>query len=319
MPNTPIGGSKLRVLFMGSPDFAIPSLRSLVEHYEVVAVVTQPDRPRGRGRSLAPPPVKVEAARFGLEVLQPERVRRRSVREKLASYQADLFVVVAFGQILSPRVLALPRLGCINVHASLLPRHRGAAPIQWSVLSGDRESGVTIMLMDAGVDTGPTLLAETVALSPHETAGSLHDRLAPLGARALVRAIDGYCAGELEPHPQREELATEAPMLRKQDGRVDFTRPAAAVDRWIRGMDPWPGAFTSLAGSRLRLHESRPAPEERGAPGEVLAADDRGLLVGCGEGGVWIRELQLPGRRRMSAASLVAGHPIPTGTRLGEE
>ncbi|PIE18814.1 MAG: methionyl-tRNA formyltransferase [Proteobacteria bacterium] len=309
---------RLRIVFMGSPDFAVPTLRAVHEHHEVVAVVTQPDRPKGRGRALAAPPVKIAAEELGLEpVLQPQTLRRRAVREQLAAFGADCFVVVAFGQILRPRLLTVPRLGCVNVHGSLLPRHRGAAPIQWAVLDGDDESGVTILQMDAGVDTGPTLLSRPLTLAADETAGSLHDRLAPLGAEALLQALEGLAEGGLEATPQPREGVTHARMLDKRDGEVDWSWPGQRVDCWIRGMDPWPGAFTTSDNDRLKLFTSAYAPAQRGPTGEVLAIDDRGALVGAGEGAVWVRELQLPGRKRMSAAALASGRALAVGQRLG--
>ena len=307
---------RLRLLFMGAPDFAVPSLRAVARQHDVVAVVPQPDRPRGRGRRPAPPAVKVAAQELGLEVLQPEKLRRRSVRQELASRNAELFVVAAYGRILSPRMLAVPPMGCINVHGSLLPRLRGAAPIQWAVIRGEAESGITIMQMDEGMDTGPMLLQRGIPLAPNETAGSLHDRLAPLGAELLALAIDGLLEGTLHPTPQPEE-GTLAPMLTKGDGRVDFSGGAREVDCHIRGMDPWPGAHTTLAGDRLRLFASCEEPGSGGRPGEVLGADKRGLLVACGDGAVRVEELQLPGKRRLPAAALLAGRAIPPGSVLG--
>jgi methionyl-tRNA formyltransferase len=313
--------SSTRILFMGSPEFAVPSLRELHRRHQVVAVVTQPDRPHGRGLSLAAPPVKVAARELGIDrILQPEKLRGAAIRDELEAVNADLFVVVAYGKILSAKTLAIPRLGCVNVHASLLPAYRGAAPIQWAVIRGERRSGVTIMLMDAGMDTGPMLLQRELELAPDETGGSLHDRLAPLGAELLGEALDAYLAGSLQARPQPEVGVTLAPMLAKEDGRVDFARPAPEVDAWIRGMDPWPGAFTSLAGDRLKLFASTSVGAPRGPagePGEVLSVDSRGLLVACGDGAVFVRELQLPGRRRIGAVALCTGRPIPAGTRLG--
>lgn len=308
--------SRLRLVFMGSPEFAVPSLQTLAGAHKVLAVVTQPDKQKGRGLALAPPPVKSAAQELGLPVMQPERLRQ--VQDELSALAADLFVVVAYGKILSAKSLAIPRLGCINLHASLLPRYRGAAPIHWAVVGGERRSGVTIMLMDQGMDTGPTLLRREVELSPRETAGSLHDRLAPLGAAALLEGVEGFASGRLEPVPQPEEGACLAPMLTKEHGRVDFSRAAPEVDSLIRGLDPWPGAFTSLGCERLRLFGSQVVAGQSGAPGEVLVADKRGLLVACGEGAVRIEELQLAGKKRMSASALLAGRPISTGTRLGE-
>jgi methionyl-tRNA formyltransferase len=307
---------KLRLVFMGTPAFAVPSLLALHEQHEVLLVVTQPDRPRGRGRALAVSPVKEAAQRLEVPVMQPERLRRRSVRERLAELSADMFVVAAFGQILSARLLTVPRLGCVNVHASLLPRYRGAAPIQWAVCNDERQSGISIMQMDSGVDTGPVWLQRSVALDAEETAGTLHDKLAALGAPLLVEALELIQDGRTQPTPQDNALATHAPMLRKEDGRVDFAAPANRVACWVRGMDPWPGAFTTLHDRTLRCFGAV-ASSESGAPGEVLAVDDRGLLVACGTGAVWLRELQPAGRRRMSARAFTAGNPVEPGTVLG--
>lgn len=307
----------MRAIFFGSPDFAIPSLRALHRENEVVAVVTQPDRVSGRGRKMTPPPVKRIALELGLTVLQPERLRRRSVREQLTALGADVFVVVAYGQILSPRLLVVPRYGCINVHGSLLPKYRGAAPIQWAVLNAESESGVTVMQMDAGVDTGPMLRRHRLVLSETETAGSLHDRLAPIGAELMVETLAELSSGKSVAERQNDDAASMAPMLSKADGRVDFTKAGKLVDAWIRGMDPWPSAFTSLGDVVMRVFGSS-ATQDRGAPGEVLDCDDRGLLVACGNGAVRIGELQLPGRRRMRAKELTAGKPIIPGTILGK-
>ncbi len=309
---------KLKIVYWGSPDFAVPCLRALHARHDVVAVVTQPDRPRGRGRSLARPAVKVAAEELGIPVLQPEKIRRKAFRLQLADLGADLFVVAAYGKILRPRMLAVPPMGCVNVHASLLPSYRGSAPIQWAVIGGERRSGITIMLMDAGMDTGPMLLSGGLELTPDETAGSLHDRLAELGPPLLLQALDGLAAGTLEPEEQDHERATEAPMLTKEHGQVDFSRAAEEVDSHVRGMDPWPGAYTTLQDKTLKLFASSPALGHRGRPGEVLGVDDRGLLVACGEGAVWIGELQRAGRKRMDAQEMVRGYPVPTGTVLGK-
>lgn len=310
--------STLRIVFMGSPDFAVPSLRAICERsaHEVVAVVTQPDRPQGRGRAVAPPPVKVAAQELGLEVLQPETLRKRAVREAISAHGADLFVVAAFGHILRKKMLAVPAMGCVNVHASLLPAYRGAAPIHWAVINGEARSGISIMQMDPGMDTGPVYLQRGLDLGADETAGSLHDRLAPLGAQLLLETLEGIAAGTLAARQQIEEGVSLAPMLSKQDGEIDFSQPATSVDRRVRGLDPWPGAYAFLGGDkRVRLFSSS-VVDDAGAPGEVLGADGRGLLVACGEGAVRIKELQLPGRRRLEAAALLSGWPIPSGSRF---
>ncbi len=311
--------TKLSIVFMGTPDFAVPTLRALHERHHVLTVVTQPDRPQGRGRVLSPPPVKVAAQELGLEIFQPEKLRKRAVRERLAGLQADYFVVAAYGMILSPKMLAVPRLGCVNVHASLLPRYRGAAPIHWAIVRGERRSGVSIMEMDAGMDTGPTLLTRGIDMDPRETAGSLHDRLAPLGAELLLEALDGLVSGQVKPRPQPDEDATYAPMLAKGDGEIDWHRPAHEVDCWIRGMDPWPGAFTQLEGKRVKLFDSVLVVDPGGRPGEVLDADQRGLLLACGEDAIRVSDLQIAGRRRMSATAFLTGRPVARGTILGED
>lgn len=310
---------RLRIVFMGSPDFAVPCLKALVRRHDVVAVVTQPDRPKGRGRAMTPPPVKVAAVEADLPLLQPPTLRRRSVRDQLASYRADAFVVVAYGQILRPRMLAVPRLGCFNVHGSLLPLYRGAAPIQWAVLDGQKESGVSIMQLDEGMDTGPVLLSRALVLAADETAGSLYARLAPLGAEALIEALELVCSGRAELTPQDHVRATHARMLTKQDGQVAFDQPADRVDCWIRGMDPWPGAFTRLDDNVVKLYRSSVGPQSarRDVEGEIVAIDDRGACIACSVGTVWVRELQLPGRRRMGAQQLAAGRALAVGQRFG--
>ena len=307
--------ARLRVVFMGTPDFAVPTLRALNDKHEILAVITQPDRPKGRGRSLAPPPIKTAAEQLRLKVLQPPRVRRRAVREQLQGLEADVFVVAAFGQILSKRLLEVPRLGCVNVHASLLPRLRGAAPIQWAIIGGERQSGVTIMQMDEGVDTGPMLLRQSMTLGDHETAGSLHDRMAPVGARLLIDALEHLSAGGIVPEAQDDGAATLAPLLTKEDAHLDWRLDAEAVSRRIRGLDPWPGAFGYLDGRPIKLFKPTIA-ETCAEPGQVISTDARGILVGCGQCSLWVGEVQLPGRRRMPAPAMLAGHPLPLGTRL---
>jgi methionyl-tRNA formyltransferase len=304
--------SPLRVLFMGSPAIAVPSLEALCEAHDIVGVVSQPDRPQGRGKRIASPAVKTAALAHGIPVYQPERLRPPEVLQKLIDFNADLFAVIAYGKILPAEVLALPRLGCINVHASLLPRFRGAAPIQWAILSGDTQTGITIIKMDEGMDTGPMIKARAIDIRPDETAGSLQERLAPLGAQVLLDAIDEIKIGAAQYTPQEERAATHARMLKKEDGLIDFAWPSAKVDCWIRGLDPWPGAHVLTAQGPLKLFLSRRSAEQ-GPVGEILAIDDRGALVGCGEGAVWIRELQYPGRKRLSAVALAAGRALHLG------
>ncbi|MBI5480145.1 MAG: methionyl-tRNA formyltransferase [Deltaproteobacteria bacterium] len=310
---------RLRTVFMGSPEFAVPTLEALCAAEEVVAVVTQPDKPKGRRRALAPPPVKETALCAGLRVLQPERIRGEGgaeVRAELQDLAPDVIVVAAYGKILPKAVLDIPPFGCVNVHASLLPRYRGAAPIQWAIIHGETESGVTIMRMDEGMDTGPMLLRGAVPITPEETAGSLEAKLAPVGARLLLEALARLKHGPLEAEPQDHALATLAPRLAKDDGRVDFTQPAERVRDLVRGVDPWPGAFTTLGGERLLLFVPK-VVSGRGAAGTVLGADRDGLIVACGSGAVAFRELQVAGRRRLPAQALLAGRAVPPGTLLG--
>ena len=305
------------VVFMGSPEFAVPSLDALAQIADVRLVVTQPDKPKGRGRALAPPPVKEAALRHGLRVLQPTKVKNNDdLLADLRRAAPAVIVVVAYGRILPKPILELPPRGCINVHASILPKYRGAAPIQWAIARGERETGVTIMQMDEGMDTGAMLLVEKIPIADDDSAQTLSDKLSRLGAQALVRALPGVIDGTLTPKPQDPAAATHAPLLTKEHGRVDFSKPAREVRDWIRAMDPWPGAETSLAGEPLKLFAPK-LISGGGVAGTVMGADRDGLLIACGEGAVGIGELQLPGKKRMPAKALLAGHAIPTGSKLG--
>ncbi len=308
---------KLRVVFMGSPEFAVPCLDALLATEEVVAVVTQPDKPVGRGLAVQPPPVKLRAEAAGVPVMQPTSVRKPPFLDELRALRPDVCVVVAYGKILPPDVLATPRFGCLNVHASLLPKYRGAAPIQWAIIRGERETGVTLMQMDAGMDTGDMLGTRTLAIDEWVTAGQLHTRLAPLGAELLVDGLARLKAGTLVREKQDDAAATMAPMLTKETGRVDFAAGARAVRDLVRGCDPWPTAYTTYAGEPLKLFRAK-IVSGRGTPGVVLGADRDGLIVGCGEDAVAFAELQLPGKKRMSATALLAGRPMAPGTKLGE-
>ncbi len=307
---------KLRVVFMGSPEFAVPCLEALLATEDVVAVVTQPDKPAGRGLGVAPPAVKVRALAAGVPVMQPQSVRKPPFLDELRALRSDLAVVVAYGKILPPDVLVAPRLGCLNVHASLLPKYRGAAPIQWAIINGERETGVTLMQMDAGMDTGDMLLKRSLAIDEWVTAGQLHARLAPLGAEVLVDGLARLKRGALVPEKQDGAQATMAPMLTKDTGRVDFAAGARAVRDLVRGCDPWPTAYTTLAGEPLKLFRAK-VVSGRGTPGVVLGADRDGLIVGCGDDAIALGELQLPGKKRMPTAALLAGRAIAVGTQLG--
>ena len=311
------------VVFMGTPDFAVPSLRALVEAgFPIQAVITQPDRPRGRGHRLTPSPVKAAALELGLPVHQPERLAEPEVLEWLDRLAPEAVVVVAFGQKIPPRVLQLPPLGCINVHASLLPRHRGAAPIPRAIMAGDTETGITTMLMDEGWDTGPILLQEAIPLGPDETAGSLHDRLAELGARLLVETLQRLQEGSLTPTPQDDRLATLAPKLRPEEQVLDWNRPAVALERHIRALHPHPGAVTFHGDRRLIVERAAVvAPGEAGGsaePGQVLEAVRYGrLLVQTGDGVLEILELRPAGKRTMTARDYLNGFPTEPGERMG--
>ena len=305
----------MKLVFMGSPDFAVPCLEALLAAgHEVALVVTQPDKPAGRGGALTPPAVKRCAEAHGLPVLQPRSVRNPDVVAALTATGAELGVVVAYGKILPPAVLdAFPR-GCINVHGSLLPAYRGAAPIQWAVLDDRAETGVTIMQLDVGMDTGPILLTRTTAIAPTETAGELFARLAPLGAAALVDAIAGLAAGTLVARPQPSDGASHARMLDKRDSAIDFARPCAVVAAHIRGVDPWPGAVAARGDESIKLFGARAVPGPAGAPpGTVVAIDDGGAHLACADGVVLVRELQLPGRRRLTARELANGRRLAVG------
>ncbi len=310
---------KPRILFAGTPEFAAIPLGALLERgYPVVAVLTQPDRPAGRGRRLTPSPVKRLARAHRLPVLQPRTLRDDAVLASLGAWDADLMVVAAYGLLLPPPVLALPRLGCINIHASLLPRWRGAAPIQRAILAGDEETGITIMQMDEGLDTGPILHAVSCPIEPGDTAATLHDRLAALGARALLEALEFMMQDRLVPRPQDERHACFAPKISKAEACLDWTLPAVDLERRVRAFDPWPVAYTTLAGRPLRIWRARvvgpipPAP-----PGTVVTADRAGLTVATGEGGLCLLEVQPAGGRRMAVADYLNARRIRPGQVMG--
>jgi len=294
----------LRIVFAGTPEFAAEHLKALLDTpHQIVAVYTQPDRPAGRGQKLMPSPVKQLAAQHGLPVLQPPTLRAPEAQAELAALQPDLMVVVAYGLILPQAVLDIPRLGCINSHASLLPRWRGAAPIQRAVQAGDAESGVTVMQMEAGLDTGPMLLKVSTPISAEDTGGSLHDRLARLGPPAVVEAIAGLAAGTLKGEVQDDALATYAHKLSKDEAKLDWSRPAVELERAVRAFDPWPVCHTTLNGEPLKVWAAR-LGEGQGEPGKILDASRDGLLVGCGEGSLLLTRVQLPGGKPLAFADL---------------
>ena len=309
----------LRIVFMGTPDFAVPTLHALHESgHTVTAVVTQPDRPKGRGRKLAPPPVKKAALHHGDPVLQPETVRTDELHSQMAELQPDLYVVVAFGQILPQSLLDVPTRGAINVHASLLPRHRGAAPIQWAIIEGDPETGVTTMMMDMGMDTGDILLTEKTAIDPGETAASLHDRLGLMGAQVLIRTLERLQNGTLSRTPQDHDQATYAPMLKKKDGEIDWSLPADQIERLIRGVTPWPGAYTFSDGMRLKIFRASVLERDISvAPGTILECFPGELRVATGKGALAIREIQGKSGKRLPIDDFLCGCRLPDGTCLG--
>lgn len=308
----------MTIVFMGTAELSCASLEKLAgsPEFSIVAVVTQPDKPRGRELKRTPPPVKVLAQKLKLPVLQPPKARDEAFLRQLRELEPDLVVVVAYGQILPQAILDTPRHGCLNVHTSLLPKYRGAAPIQWAIAEGERETGVTIMKMDAGLDTGPILSMRRTPILPTDDSGDLHNRLAQLGAELLVETIPGYVAGKIPPQPQPAEGATYATKIKKEDGRMDWNLPAAKIWNRIRAFTPWPGAFTHLAeGPKPQLLKIWRAEivEKSGAPGAVLFADKAGIAVGCGQGALRILELQREGGRRLSAEQFLAGRPLKPG------
>ncbi len=300
----------LRVVFAGTPEFAARALAALIESpHEVVAVYTQPDRPAGRGRKLRPSPVKALALEHQLPVLQPESLKDPAEQATLAAFKPDVMVVAAYGLLLPQAVLDIPTLGCINIHASLLPRWRGAAPIQRAILAGDAESGITIMQMEAGLDTGPMLLKATTPIGPEENAQGLHDRLAGLGASALLEALAQLPGGELKPEPQNDAEATYAKKLEKGEAAIDWQRPAAGIHRQVRAFNPWPVAQARLAEDALRVWEATVVPGS-GKPGRVVATGRDGIDVATGDGLLRITRLQLPGGRPLSAAEFLNGRDL---------
>lgn len=311
-----------RIVFMGTPAFAVPSLQALLEPHTVQGVVTQPDRPAGRGRQLVSPPVKQAALAAGVPVIQPQRLREPAAMDQLRAWAPDVIVVVAFGQLLRPEVLDLPPHGCLNVHASLLPRHRGAAPVAAAILAGDNETGITLMRMDAGLDTGPLLAGLVVPIQPEDTTQSLADRLAPAGAQLLAEYLPDYLAGRLPAEAQDNALATYAPQLKKEDGRLDLTRPAVELERRVRAFQPWPGAFVmwpepngSGAARPLKILRAAVLAETLGEPGQVVATA-HGPAVAAGQGALLLLEVQPPGKRPMPAAAFVRGAPHFAESRL---
>lgn len=309
----------MRIIFMGTPDFAVPTLEALVTGgHEIIAAVTQPDKPKGRGKAVLMTPVKEKALEYGIPVYQPVKAREPEFIEVLKSLEPEVIVVVAFGQILPKEILEIPRYGCVNVHASLLPKYRGAAPIQWAVIDGEEESGVTTMQMDEGLDTGDILEMETIRLEEKETGGSLFDKLSCLGGKLILSTLSGLENGTVVPRKQGETTTPYAKMLKKTMGEIDWNMEAAAIERLIRGLNPWPSAYTSCNGKTLKIWAADVLPGGQGEePGRVRAGKDS-LLVETGSGLLSITELQLEGKKRMDTASFLRGFSIADGAVLGK-
>lgn len=310
-----------RLIFMGTPDFAVPTLKALIDHgHRILAAVTQPDRPKGRGKRLGAPPVKELALKHRLEVLQPEKAAEESFCAQISAKAPDLIIVVAFGQILRKRLLDIPRWGVINIHGSLLPALRGAAPIQWAILNDESKTGLTVMQMDEGMDTGPILFQEEVPVLKDETAGQLHDRLAVMAGDLMVRSLKRMSGTILRPTPQNHSRATYAPKIGRELSLVNWKEEAVKVSARIRGMDPRPGACTLREGQEIKLFASTVVERDRtdGSPGQVLGLREEYLVIATGRGAVGIRALQYPGKKRLPAREFLRGLPIPEGTVLGE-
>lgn len=307
----------MKIIFMGTPDFAAASLEALIDsRHEIQAVVTQPDKPKGRKGELTPSPVKVVAEEKGIKVYQPLKVRDEEFVETLRAYNPDVIVVVAFGQIIPLSILKMPKFGCVNIHGSLLPKYRGAAPIQWAVLDGEKETGITTILMDEGIDTGDILLNKTIKIDTDETSGSLFDKLMALGAETILETLDELEKGSLTPIKQGENPTAYAKMLTKAMGLIDFTRPAKELDCFVRGMDPWPSAYTLLSGKTLKLWKVRPV-EGSGKAGSVIDIGKESFTIACGEGAIEVLEVQLEGKKRMSAGDFLKGSTLNIGQELG--
>ena len=326
----------MNIVFMGTAELSCASLEALAGQpgLSIAGVVTQPDKPKGRELKLQPPPVKLLAEKLKLPVRQPARARDEGFIAELRGWTPDLIVVIAYGHLLPPAILELPRQGCLNLHASLLPAYRGAAPIQWAIANGETETGVTIMKMDAGLDTGPILAQCRAAILPEDDSASLHDRLARLGAALLVETIPGYLEGRIQPRPQSAAGVSLAPKIKREDGRIEWAAPARTIWNRLRAFTPWPGAFTFSRSTGawpakdahggappgahlLKIWRAEVLEQSAGAPGEILSADRNGIVVGCGKGALRVLELQREGGRRINAAGFLSGHPLRAGEILG--
>ena len=309
----------MKIIFMGTPDFSVGTLEALVEAgHEVVLAVTQPDKPKGRGKEMQFTPVKECALKYNIPVYQPRRVREPECIEELRKYEADIMVVVAFGQILPKDILEMTKYGCVNVHASLLPKYRGAAPIQWSIIDGEEVTGVTTMQMNEGLDTGDMLLKVEIPIEVKETGGSLHDKLAEAGAKLCVETLKGLEAGNITPIPQGETTTSYAKMLDKQLGNIDWSKSGVEIERLIRGLSPWPSAYTNWNDKVMKIWDAECVSVNTDAtPGEIIEVKKDSFLVQTGNGALEVRELQIPGKKRMDAGAFLRGYQVKEGERLG--
>ncbi len=309
----------MKIIFMGTPEFAVPSLNALLSSKnEIAAVVTQPDKPSGRGKKLAPPPVKTAALNSGIRVLQPERIKDEAFVNTIKEINPDVIVVAAYGKILPKDIIQLPRYGCINVHASLLPKYRGAAPINWAIINGEKETGITIMQMDEGMDTGAILMQETVAISSNNTAGTLSNKLSESGAGLLIEGLNAIENGEIKAIPQDNSKASYAPILKKEDGQIYWTKGAEDIYNMVRGMDPWPGAFTYYKGELWRVWKVRHGDAGKGQAGEILAADKDRIDVASKDSVISIIEMQPANKKRMAVSEFLRGNKVEAGVILGK-
>ncbi|MBI3353322.1 MAG: methionyl-tRNA formyltransferase [Nitrospirae bacterium] len=308
----------MKIIFMGTPEFAVPSLDALLNSkHNVAAIVTQPDKPAGREKRLTPPPVKVRALKAGLTVLQPERMKDEGFIKTLSELIPDIIVVAAFGKILPSKILHLPKHGCINVHASLLPKYRGAAPINWAIINGEKETGITIMQMDEGLDTGDILLQEGIPIAKDDTTGTLSVRLSQLSVKLLIKALEAIDVDRIKAIPQDNSKASFAPILKKGNGRIDWTREAENIYNMVRGMDPWPGAFTYYKGEVWRVWKTAVGNNRIVTPGTVINVDGGKIDIACGKGAISITEMQPANKKRMAVSDFLRGNKIETGIILG--
>lgn len=311
----------MKIVFMGTPEFAVPSLKMLVEEgYEIAAVVTQPDKPKGRGNKMAAPPVKEFALEHNIEVLQPQKIKTPEFVETIRAIKPDLLVTAAYGKILSKDLLEVPPFGCINVHGSLLPAYRGAAPINWAVINGEKATGITTMFTDVGLDTGDMLLAKEIAIDPDMSVGELHDKMAVLGAEVLKDTLAALKSGELERKPQEDALSSYAPLMTKELGLIDWNKSAQQIHDLVRGTDPWPGAYTFLNGNRMRIWRTALIPGKTSdlAAGQIEEVNNDGILIKCTDGYILVKELQFDSSKRMSVSDYIKGHKIDAGEKLGK-